>query len=51
MGDRTAIAVIHPGWEGIPVGKHTLLTDMIKALLMKGHHLGIFVLYGIDHLS
>jgi hypothetical protein len=31
MGYRAATAVIHPGWEGIPVRKRPLLTDMIKA--------------------
>lgn len=30
-GYRAAISAVHPGWEGVSVGKHKLLSDMMRS--------------------
>lgn len=32
---RSAIAKIHPGWDGVSVGRNTVLSDMIKAYFIE----------------
>jgi len=34
QGYRAAISVIHPGWEGISVSKHKLLSDLIRSFFL-----------------
>ena len=34
-GYRAAISVVHHGWNGVPVGRHPLLSQMMKAFFLK----------------